>query len=301
VTARTSPFHAGELALQSATGVSGEAARIGRVIAKQIASNASDFIGQQQVAIVAALDTAAHVVCSVVVGEPGTFEVVDAITVSVDLRSGIVGDALADRTGDGAPIGLLFLDVATRRRYRVNGTVIGSDDRRTFVRVAEAYPNCPKYIQRRALHVTEDRRASGDVRDGLDLDSRQHELIAAADTFFIASAGPDGTLDASHRGGRPGFVRISGNHLWIPDYAGNNMYNTLGNISSNPTTSLLFIDFDSGDTLQLSGRAAVDLDAVDAATGGTNRAWTFVTTSWTRSQLAARLHGELLDMSPYNP
>ena len=301
MTARTSPFHAGELALQSATGVSGEAASIGRFIAKQIAPNASDFIGHQQVAIVATLDTSAHVVCSAVVGEPGTFEVVDATTVGVDLRSGIVGDALADRTSDGAPIGLLFLDVATRRRYRVNGTVVGADNRRIFVRVAEAYPNCPKYIQRRALHATEDRNASGEVHEGLDLDRRQQQLIAAADTFFIASAGPDGKLDASHRGGRPGFVRISGDRLWIPDYAGNNMYNTLGNISSNPNTSLLFIDFDSGDTLRLSGRAAVDLDAVDAATGGTNRAWTFTTTSWTRSRLAARLHGELLDMSPYNP
>lgn len=301
MTPRTSPFHAGELALQSATGVSGEAAHIGRVIAKQIATNATDFIGQQQMAIVATLDTSAHVVCSAVVGEPGTFEVVDPMTVSVDVRGGIVGDGLADRAGDGAPIGLLFFDVATRRRYRVNGTVIGADDRRTLVRVAEAYPNCPKYIQRRALHVTEDRRASSDVRDGLELDPQQRQLIAAADTFFIASAGPDGTLDASHRGGRPGFVRISGDHLWIPDYAGNNMYNTLGNISTNPTTSLLFIDFDNGDTLQLSGRAVVDLDAVDTATGGTNRAWTFTTTSWTRSHLAARLHGELLETSPYNP
>jgi predicted pyridoxine 5'-phosphate oxidase superfamily flavin-nucleotide-binding protein len=301
VSARTSPFHAGELALQSATGVSGEAARIGRFIAEQIASNASDFIGQQQVAIVATLDPSAQVVCSALVGEPGMFEVVDAITLSVDVRTGILGDALADRTGDGTPIGMLFLDVATRRRYRVNGIVIGADERRILVRVAEAYPNCPKYIQRRALHVTKERSASGDVREGLDLDRRQQQLIAAADTFFIASAGPDGTLDASHRGGRPGFVRIIGDRLWIPDYAGNNMYNTLGNISSNPTTSLLFIDFDSGDTLRLSGRAAIDLDAVDAATGGTDRAWTFTTTSWTRSRLAARLHGELLDMSPYNP
>ena len=301
MTAQPSPFHAGELALQSATGVSGEAARIGRAIATQIASNASDFIGRQQVAIIATLDASARIVCSALVGEPGAFEVVDPITLSVDSRAGIVGDAFTERTGDGAPIGILFLEVATRRRYRVNGTVIGADEGRIFLRVAEAYPNCPKYIQRRTLHLTDDRNAFADIREGVDLDPEQQELIASADTFFIASAGPDHNLDASHRGGRPGFVRIDGDHLWIPDYAGNNMYNTLGNVSVNPTTGLLFIDFDTGDTLQLSGVADIDLEAFDAATGGTNRAWTFKTTSWTRSRLAARLHGELLEMSPHNP
>ncbi len=156
-TTRPSPFHAGELALQTATGVRGEAARLGRFIATQIASNASDFIGRQQVAVVATTDTSGRPVCSALVGEPGAFEVVDPITLSLDIRSGIVGDALIERTGDGAMIGLLFLDVATRRRYRVNGTVIGTDERRILVRVAQAYPNCPKYIQRRALDLTDER------------------------------------------------------------------------------------------------------------------------------------------------
>jgi predicted pyridoxine 5'-phosphate oxidase superfamily flavin-nucleotide-binding protein len=296
-----SPFHVGELALQSATGVTAEAASIGRAIATQIASNAFDFIGRQQVAITATLDASARVVCSALVGEPGAFEVIDPITLSVDSRAGIMGDGFSERTKVGAPIGILFLEVATRRRYRVNGTVIGADEERILVRVAEAYPNCPKYIQRRALHLTDDRPAFADIRDGLDLDPEQQELIASADTFFIASAGPDRNLDASHRGGPPGFVRVDGGRLWIPDYAGNNMYNTLGNLSLNPTTSLLFIDFVTGDTLQLSGRADIDLEAADAETGGTKRAWTFATTSWTRSRLAARLQGELLEMSPHNP
>jgi predicted pyridoxine 5'-phosphate oxidase superfamily flavin-nucleotide-binding protein len=301
VTAQPSPFHAGELALQSATGVSSEAARLGRAIATQIAVNASDFIGRQQVAIVATLDASGRVVCSALVGEPGAFEVVDPTTLSLDSHAGIVSDALADRTGAGAPIGILFLEVATRRRYRVNGTVIGADQRRILLRVAEAYPNCPKYIQRRALHLTDDRTAFADIREGVDLDPEQQELIASADTFFIASAGPDRKLDASHRGGRPGFVRIDGDRLWIPDYAGNNMYNTLGNLALNPTAGLLFIDFDTGDTLQLSGVADIHLNAVGTATGGTNRAWTFTTTSWTRSRVAARWHSDLLETSPHNP
>ena len=300
-TTRSSPFHPGELALQEATGATREAARLGRFIETQIDPKASAFIGGQQVAIVATLDASGRLVCSALVGEPGAFEVVDPITLSIATCSGIVGDAVSERTGDGAPIGLLFLEVATLRRYRVNGTVMGAHEGRILVRVAEAYPNCPKYIQRRALDLADDRAVFGDVRGGVHLDDAQRDLIASADTFFIASAGPDRNLDASHRGGRPGFVRIEGDRLWIPDYAGNNMYNTLGNLSLNPATSLLFIDFDTGDTLQLSGVADVDLEAVDAATGGTNRAWTVTTTSWTRSRLAARLRGELLEMSPHNP
>lgn len=301
MTTQTSPFHAGELALQSATGVSGEAARIGRAIATQIGANATRFIQRQQVAIIATLDASSHVVCSAVVGEPGAFEVVDPTTLTVDSRTGIAGDALADRTADGAPIGVLFLEVATRRRYRINGTVIGGHKGQILLRVAEAYPNCPKYIQRRALHLTGHRTAIADPRQGADLDPEQRKLVTSADTFFIASAGPNHNLDASHRGGRPGFVKIDGNRLCIPDYPGNNMYNTLGNLAVNPTAGLLFIDFDTGDTLQLSGVADIHLDAVDAATGGTNRAWTFTTTSWTRSRLTAHLHSELLEMSPHNP
>ena len=297
----TSTFHAGELVLQAATGVTDEAAHLGRAITRRISSNASDFIGRQQLAIVATLDASARVVCSAVVGEPGAFEVVDPVTLAVDCRTGIVGDALGDRTGEGAPIGILFIEVGTRRRYRVNGTAIATDGTQLLIRVAEAYPNCPKYIQRRALRLTDDRAALPEIREGIGLGPEEQRLVASADTFFVASAGPDGKLDASHRGGRPGFVRVDGDRLWIPDYAGNNMYNTLGNIAVNPVAGLLFIDFDTGDTLQLSGLAEIDLDARDNDTGGTNRAWTYTATSWRRSRLDARLHSTMLEMSPHNP
>jgi predicted pyridoxine 5'-phosphate oxidase superfamily flavin-nucleotide-binding protein len=296
-----SPFHAGELVLQAATGVSDEAARLGRAIATQIPSNAADFIGRQQVAILATTDTSARVVCSAVVGDAGAFEVVDPVTLAVDCSAGITGDALRDRTPEGAPIGLLFLEVATRRRYRVNGTVIAQDDTQLLIRVAEAYPNCPKYIQRRALQLTDKHAPFAEIREGIGLGPEEQQLVASADTFFVASAGPDGRLDASHRGGRPGFMRVDGDRIRIPDYAGNNMYNTLGNIAVNPAAGLLFIDFDTGDTLQVSGVAEIDLDALDDNTAGTNRAWTYTATSWRRSRLDARLHSTMLEMSPHNP
>jgi hypothetical protein len=128
-------------------------------------------------------------------------------------------------------------------------------------------------------------------------------MMAAADTFFIASANPGGNLDASHRGGQPGFVRRRGEQLWIPDYRGNSMFNTLGNLAVNPAAGLLFIDFAAGESLQLTGTTAIDLNDPDdeGRTGGTGRAWTLTPSQWRRAALPARLGAEFLDFSPFNP
>jgi hypothetical protein len=91
------------------------------------------------------------------------------------------------------------------------------------------------------------------------LSAGDRRLVACADTFVIATAGPDGGADASHRGGSPGFVTVHDDaHVSFPDYAGNTMYMTLGNVEANPRAGLLFLDWATGDALQLSGRAAVD-------------------------------------------
>ena len=65
-------------------------------------------------------------------------------------------------------------------------------------------------------------------------------------------------MDISHRGGRPGFVQVSGNELIIPDFSGNRYFNTFGNLLIEPRASLLFIDFDTGDVLRLKGIASID-------------------------------------------
>jgi hypothetical protein len=82
-------------------------------------------------------------------------------------------------------------------------------------------------------------------------------LIEAADTFFLGTAHPTRGADTSHKGGEPGFVRIDGGDVCWPDFPGNNMFNSLGNISVDPAAALLFIDFHSGRTLALSGRGAL--------------------------------------------
>ncbi len=106
-------------------------------------------------------------------------------------------------------------------------------------------------------------------------------MIAVADTFFVASYVDRGSgqrqVDVSHRGGRPGFVRVgSDGVLTIPDFAGNQFFNTLGNLLVNPRAGLVFVDFATGDLLQLSGDAQVVLDDPQiAAFEGAERFWRF--------------------------
>jgi hypothetical protein len=101
------------------------------------------------------------------------------------------------------------------------------------------------------------------------------DLVAKSDTFFIAGAAPNAGsdvahgVDISHRGGRPGFVRVERSAtctlLTVPDFRGNFYFNTLGNIAANPRAGLLFVDFESGDLLTLTGAAQVIWDGPEVA------------------------------------
>ena len=121
----------------------------------------------------------------------------------------------------------------------------------------------------------------------------------------MATANPAGHLDASHRGGHPGFVRVGDDgRLWIPDYPGNSMFMTLGNLALYPAAGLLFLDFAGGQALQVTGTTVLDLDVPGGAaanTGGTGRAWTLTPTSWRRTPLPRSVQAAVLDYSPHNP
>ena len=172
--------------------------------------------------------------------------------------------------------------------------------------VEEAYPNCPKYIQRRhvstPLNVHSSKPHTG-AEQGNVLGPAQHTIITQADTFFVASAHPERGVDASHRGGNPGFVTIVDDHtLRIPDYLGNSMFNTLGNFTANPRAGVIFLDFESGRTLQLSGRPEILYDVKDLPdeTGGTQRYWLLHIDRWLEVTQAP-VGWEFLDASPHNP
>ncbi len=234
-------FHEGERAVQSRSGVTDEAGRLGRGITSTIPEAARPFLESQRIAVLAGVDGSGRVWASLVTGAPGLITAPSARTLR--LAAGLPdADPLSEGLARGRPLGVLVIDPERRRRLRVNGRVVRADREAIEIRADEVFGNCPKYIQARALELTEPQRLA----------------IERADTLFIASAHADAGADASHRGGQPGFVRVlDERRLLIPDYSGNNMFQTLGNIATDPRVGLLFVDFDSGTTLQLTGRARI--------------------------------------------
>ena len=86
-------------------------------------------------------------------------------------------------------------------------------------------------------------------------------FIEGASFFFLATADTEGRPDVSFKGGMPGFVRVAGpSELVFPDYDGNGMFKSLGNIAVNPNVALLFIDFERPRRLRINGTATISRD-----------------------------------------
>ena len=254
-----SSYHRGELEVQERAGVREMAARVGKVIRPFVPSAARGFLLEQPMAVVASVDDAGWPWASLLVGEPGFVRAPDERTVAIDAPP-LPGDPLKDNLRDGAEVGVLAIDLETRRRMKAKGVVARVLPNGGFeVRTERVYALCPKYIQARAWEFAADPTVpEGNAKRGRALTGEQRARIIRADTFFVASFHPETGADASHRGGMPGFVEVADeNTLLWPDYVGNKMFNTLGNISANPKAGLLFADFEGGDTLQLTGEARV--------------------------------------------
>jgi len=300
------PFHEGEIAAQQRTGEAAEGARNGQVIMDRIHPGGAKLIERQQLLVLASVDKEARPWASVVLGKPGFMDASPLEEMIVDLTAAHVatGDRLIDHLRNDGRIGVLIIDLAARLRIRVNGNA-KIDDEQLRIAVAESYPNCPKYIQRRRIGCNESTSQDATPSaSGSALGNDQQETITSADTFFIASMHPERGVDASHRGGMPGFVEIVDEHtLRVPDYVGNSMYNTLGNLVSNPAAGLVFFDFENATVLQLTGTTSIEWegDDTDGRTGGTQRFWTFKVDEWVQSALLVVMNSELLDYSPFNP
>ena len=302
------PYHEGELLVQQRVGVLEEGRRNGRAISDSILRGALKFINQQSMAILGSLDSELNVWASVLVGQPGFMTAVDERTVEFDLTRMVKNpdDPFWANIEDRPEVGMLVIELATRRRLRINGRLTRSTSERLRLDVDAAYPNCPKYIQRRLIrtHTVDDAENSRNTQRGESLEDAQLRLIRSADTFFVASAHPTRGVDASHRGGNPGFIRVLGDRkIRIPDYVGNKMFNTLGNFAVNPRAGLLFLDFESNRTLQLVGRPEIQwkLDDPLHETGNTQRYWDLEIERWLETSLPYRLEWEFLDYSPHNP
>ncbi|WP_326570914.1 pyridoxamine 5'-phosphate oxidase family protein [Actinacidiphila glaucinigra] len=266
---RHTGFHEGELAVQRRAGVAQEAARLrGMLDPPHLGGGVSRFLADRDLAVLGARDEDGRLWVSPLTGTPGFLSTRrDAVRVETRPRA---GDPLAGLPSGGAAA-LIVIDLASRRRLRLNGTLAAADDTGFELAVDQAYGNCPQYIQQRLLGPApaggpggEDTPAAG-ARPADRLDAAQAAMVGRADTFFLGTAHPERGADVSHRGGPPGFVRVTDDGgLWWPDYPGNNMFNSLGNLASDPAAALLFVDFATGTTLQLSGTAAVDWTAPGA-------------------------------------
>jgi ferredoxin-NADP reductase/predicted pyridoxine 5'-phosphate oxidase superfamily flavin-nucleotide-binding protein len=275
---KPSPWHRGEVEIQRSVGVDTRMDEIGRrVIRDFLLDQHREFFPQLPFLAVGSVDPAGAPWATIVAGQPGFISSPDIHTLAIQAARQPSDPADAGME-DGDPVGLLGIELHTRRRNRMNGTV-----RRTAggfdVVVAQSYGNCPQYIQLRDFAVVADPATpyAGEVEtfDALDADARR--LIGAADAFFVASYSEESgrQVDVSHRGGKPGFVRIGEDGvLTIPDFAGNLFFNTLGNIRLNGKTGLVFVDFATGDLLQLTGAAEVVLHSPEiAAFQGAERLW----------------------------
>ena len=259
-------WHAGELAVQARVGESDVASRIARSIHTHLPPVAATFLGEQPMLVIGAADDTGALWTSLLVGSPGFIRPSSDTTVEVGAHPA-PGDPLAAVLSDGPrPIGSIAIEPASRRRMRLNGRS-QPIDQGLRITLEEVFANCPKYISARTVLGPTDGPTAQSSRSTV-LSDDDVALMRRADTFFISTGAPGGGVDTSHRGGRPGFVAIDGQMVTFGDYAGNSMYTTLGNLEVNPRAGLLFMDFATGDTLQITGAAAVDFDMADPVATG---------------------------------
>jgi uncharacterized protein len=269
MTTAKSPFHAGEQTIQSLAGVRDRIERKGRAVIR-------DYMPEQHRAFFAALpfmvvglaDQNGHPWATTLSGPPGFIDSTEEklLTIKAWLDP---GDPLHSCIRDGVPVGGLGIEFSTRRRNRINGRVENCViDEGFSIRVQQSFGNCPKYIQARNERPQLRSNPVPKSRMASHLGDNEVSFIAGADTFFIASRSAhlnqvDSSqgLDVSHRGGLPGFVRVvSRNELCFPDFSGNLLFNTLGNLEVDARAGLLFIDFQSGRMLHIIGRTRICWD-----------------------------------------
>jgi ferredoxin-NADP reductase/predicted pyridoxine 5'-phosphate oxidase superfamily flavin-nucleotide-binding protein len=302
-----SPWHRGERELQQSVGVAERMEVFGRqVIRDFMPEQHRTFYRQLPFLVIAAVDAAGDPWATLVEARAGLAKSTDSRHLQINALPGR-GDPARDALMPGDAIGVLGIDLQTRRRNRVNGKVVARDNGRLTLQVEQAFGNCPQYIQARNFTFSADPAEPFVACTELlwKLDAEANALIRAADTFFVASyVDPEGDasrrqIDASHRGGKAGFVRIDEDVLTIPDFAGNLFFNTLGNLQVNPRAGLVFIDFANGDLLQLTGRTELVL-AGDEVSGfqGAERLWRLHVDKGVRRRSVLKLRWRLDEISP---
>lgn len=262
------PFHAGELKAQHRTGAIDVPDWASGFIRPYMPDQHREFFSQLPFLVLAGADEHGQHWVTLLDGRDGFIQSPDSKTVTVEGDPG-AEDPLAVSFSKGGDVGMLGIELATRRRNRMSGHITPSQSG-FAIQVRQSFGNCPQYIHERVWRRAPKNEAP-EVHRSSALTSGQIDRIQAADTLFIGSGQKGQTdhvsdgFDASHRGGEPGFVAVTdATHLRIPDYAGNNFFNTIGNLLENPRIGLVFVDFETGGLLHITGRASVDWDAKDS-------------------------------------
>ena len=298
-----SKFHDGERRVQERAREVEDAESNGSVIANTIMPGAKPFIARQVMLAAASVAADGSPWASLLFG-PAGFVTAQAQSLAIDLTllHRDAHDLLWQHLTQDSRLGLVAIELGSRRRYRVNGLTERTGEILNLS-VVEAYPNCPKFIHRRIPHL-------GDSQPVIDhkrrnkLTVEDHALLAAADTAFVASVAPSGMPDASHRGGLAGFIEVlADGRLRIPDYPGNSMFNTWGNLTLDPRAALVVPDFAGGRVLQIAGSVELQWDQPDpnGRTAGTGRFWTIRPERVRSATLPVAITWETLDASPLSP
>ncbi|MAG65254.1 MAG: flavin-nucleotide-binding protein [Pseudomonadales bacterium] len=264
-----SVWHAGERELQRRLGVAERMAEVGpRVLSPVLPEQHRAFYPLLRFVVAGTVSTQGDLWAGLLEGEPGFAWSPDPSVLRLDALFS-EQDPCAVAVAQTRTLGLLGIDLQTRRRNRLSGRVDAIDHAGMSVQVTQAFGNCPQFIQQRQLTAAVGPSAGGSLAvHSATLTEQMRALIALADTCFVASCVPqegrEPAVDVSHRGGWPGFVKVQGNRLTMPEFSGNRFFNTLGNLLLNPRAGLLFVDFVSGDLLQVSGSVELEWEIPDA-------------------------------------
>lgn len=281
-----SPFHIGEKEMQTRVGKREAMEQFGRrVITTSMPDQHRDFYAQLPFFVVGNVNNEGWPWVSILSAKPGFLNSPDPKILNINAKP-VLNDPLHDSIKLGTPLGMLGIELGTRRRNRLNARVSEVKENSFAVEVDQAFGNCPQYIQIRSVDFVRDPQQlskDNNVTKFTELDAAAIEMISTADTFFVSSFLPikedavkEG-VDVSHRGGSPGFIKVEGNTLTIPDYPGNYHFNTLGNFLLNPKAGITFIDFETGDLLMLTGSVEL-LDGTEeeiVSFKGAERGWRF--------------------------
>jgi ferredoxin-NADP reductase/predicted pyridoxine 5'-phosphate oxidase superfamily flavin-nucleotide-binding protein len=301
-----SPFHPAELAIQERYGRRALLDAGGRRgVRGVLIEQHRRFFAQIPFLLVGSVDAAGQPWASMLAGTPGFVHSPDPGKLRIDLRPQ-EGDPLRKNLALGAPLGVLGIELPTRRRNRVSGRVAGVDAAGFTLEVVQSFGNCPQYIQGRALMPAPEGERPSQVLRSTRLNARDRKLLQEADSFYVASINPnsgDGVrsgADVSHRGGRPGFIRIDDDGtITVPDFVGNYFFNTIGNLMVEPRAGLLFADFQTGDLLLAAARAEVIWEGLEVeAFAGAQRLLRFHLTELIRIERGLPLRGSGVDYAP---